>query len=382
LGITQVACLQGIGTVHVNDLPELHGRRCLFFAGLLGTQRGIAATRAALEALYGIGRVSVVESLASTDRPSPHRLSLLAAETCVHDGDSLDLILHSGGAIEYCAAAAEALRQGANPEHGAECLRIFLVSPAGIMSGLFDTVLTATRLATLARSMFADGFWKGVDSLSVVPPDPIEGHRHFEAELRRAVGTTSLFSGCGSSVEPVIDKSSFLWHNPDAHRKVAAIDERVLESAKLSDRPGVVQAMTERGHVLAKECSQAFDGTSPGHEKLTHELPDWLLPGRRSIAGGVKDFISLLRSVPSHSPRLAIGNLVRAGALVRFLVPEYDTAMRPRDAVRAMRSWGIYDPVPSITALPCLTHAGFAIRPAVLAAAIKTTRINKVGCRR
>ena len=368
--------------------------RCAFFAGLLGTQQGIAATKNALEDLYGPGNVIAVESLASIDTPRPDRLVQLARLLFDQEpnpsGAPLDLVLHSGGMLEFCAVAAVALQTGMDICKTGKIRSLYLVSPAGLPLDAWDGIRTGLRLVRLGMSMFADGIWRGIDSLALVPmPAEQIAPGDFWQLLRETLSTVSMFRKGVPSVSAL----------PEYHRRrienviprarapaLAEVDRHLLEAARLHEGQRVRRFLTARGHLLARECSNAFDGRpwSGTGDRCTAPAtmaPPWLDAGSRSLVPAILDFACLVRDVVRNgsvrvggacldcSPLALLRSLQQTGAHVHFFVPEYDTAIRPEDAVRVLKALGQSDRK-SLYVLEGLTHAGFAIHPDVLASAI------------
>lgn len=357
----------------VNAEIKLPIRRCFFFAGLFGTQKGIAETNQALESVYGRGNVVSVESLVSSDRSSAEKYRIIAHRMLEWSKDRVDFILHSGGALEFAIAFCRLGKAGEERLlQGVERFRFFLISPAGFYSGFFDQILSLRRLIRLAFAMNTDGFYRGIDSLSVQGPLLKSGNiQDYIDAVRKAVSERSSMISCDLKLSDLVRKIN-ASHCPESKKKhLELLDSHILSSALSAEAGKVSRGLSRRGRYLSAETILAFKGQQRNHvQGISRTVPEWLLAGTRSSLEIMRMFLKLILTARRKNPESIIAHCTTSGAMVLFFVPEFDVAWRTKDLRRISKRLGISRTFPLLICLPLLTHAGFAISPATLADAI------------
>jgi hypothetical protein len=287
--------------------------------------------------------------------------------------DRVDFILHSGGALEFAIAFSQLGKAGEERLfQDAERFRFFLISPAGFYAGFFDRILSSRRLFRLAFAMNTDGFYRGIDSLSVQGPLLKSGNvqDYFEA-VRKAVSGRSSMNSCDVTFSDHVSKIN-ASHCPESKKRhLELLDASIFSSALASDAGKVSRGLSLRGRYLSAETVMAFKGKQRNQvQEISRAAPEWLLSGMRSSLEIIRLFFKLVLTVRQKNLESIVAHCASNGAMALFFVPEFDVAWRTKDLRRISKRLGLSRTFPRLICLPFLTHAGFAISPATLADAI------------
>jgi hypothetical protein len=332
--------------------------KCVFFAGLFGTFSGIRSIRTELEAIYGTGNVAAINSIVSSDYQGPDRSGELRRflDAFSEDAGSLDIILHSGGALEF---AIICMRREGSFYSKAERANIFLVSPAGFIEDIGSAMDILARLIRLSIAMSSPGPFRGIDSFSILPfrSDSPFDDRALRRELGAALGIQGLQTETEIPSEPQCRAIPSILVE-----QASEIDAAILEAAARRDSRTIRALLRRRGEALSSRIGEAFAGDAAA---AAGERP------RTDPRRAARSLAALAGLASRRQPQRLLGLLSMAGAQIFSILPEYDIVVSPSMAHERLVRMNakMVDGRQAVSMAWC-THAGFAVRPAALASSI------------
>lgn len=352
-------------------------RHCFFFAGLNGNQKSIAAIKISLSHLYGVKNITVIESLLSTDIPKRDRIKIIASLMRKQLSNNLDIILHSGGAIEFTEVFKQAIIEYPDINSAIQNMRLFLISPAGFSSNKKNKVLYCQRLLRLVYTMYFSSLYKGIDSLAIVKPakNTITRNRIY-SYIRKCLNNISCEDQFTTMIQPTYNNKNALMSSTISN-KVQQLDDTVSKFSISLDRNIISQWLKKRGLLLKNECKAGYAGKlSQKFSERTDRTPTWLLDGDRNLVFSILDFLKVLKHISLSGCGTLTKELAKNGASVYFLLPEYDVVYKLRDIYRIANYIGFRFPKKQIVIMQNITHAGFAIWPEILIQSIVAVSNN------